>query len=400
MRLLPALTSLVLLGTAPSAAAGKLWKVNHNPGSVADFTTVQAAVDAAADGDTIVIVGSVSMYAAPTLLNRALTLVGVRDGLNDPLLSGPTIVAQLAPTRSVQLSGLRLVGSHASSGLRITGCSGAVWLRSCGIDGNKNVALTLEASTAVVVDTCTVQGGHGTSFSSGGAVYGAPGSLALHMTSASRAYVYGSTLIGGTGGSDGYGSQYQPPCDGGAGAPAAEVLGGSELVLLGGSATHGVNKWIPFVASVLVADATSIVRNSDVEIVLLPGGCTGFTKYAGPHEEWAVPFRQLFTTATVLQPPGASVTAIGQFGDFALLVASADPAVLSVPGVFAPLWLGTPWFVVGAKLLPASALHVFSFPLAAPTQPGQYAPLYFQAAFADASGAALLANPLLVKVPL
>ena len=50
---IPMLSLLALSSVTGLAAQGQVWHVDDNGG--ADFTTVQAAIDAAADGDTIVI---------------------------------------------------------------------------------------------------------------------------------------------------------------------------------------------------------------------------------------------------------------------------------------------------------------------------------------------------------
>lgn len=55
---------LALLSTAAGLANAAVLTVDNNPASVAMFTTLQAAVDAAATGDTILIAGSATGYSA------------------------------------------------------------------------------------------------------------------------------------------------------------------------------------------------------------------------------------------------------------------------------------------------------------------------------------------------
>ncbi len=56
-------------------ANARIWRVNNNAGVVADFTTVAAAVTAAAAGDTIYIEGSATAYGGSGL-NKKLTFIG------------------------------------------------------------------------------------------------------------------------------------------------------------------------------------------------------------------------------------------------------------------------------------------------------------------------------------
>jgi len=63
----------MLLGVVAKAQTVRV--VDNNPGSIAAYTTVQAAIDAAVDGDIIQIKGSSTSYGDVTL-NKTLTLVG------------------------------------------------------------------------------------------------------------------------------------------------------------------------------------------------------------------------------------------------------------------------------------------------------------------------------------
>jgi len=58
-----------------SLSAQKLHRVNNNPDFDADFTSLQAAVTAAAANDTIYLEGSATQYAGATI-DKPLTIVG------------------------------------------------------------------------------------------------------------------------------------------------------------------------------------------------------------------------------------------------------------------------------------------------------------------------------------
>lgn len=55
---------------------GTVRTVNNNPNSLAQYNTIQAAVDASANGDTIYVHGSNIQYAAFTITNKRLVIIG------------------------------------------------------------------------------------------------------------------------------------------------------------------------------------------------------------------------------------------------------------------------------------------------------------------------------------
>jgi len=68
------LAFIVTLFMAASAQA-KIWRVNNNVGIAADFTTIQAAHNAAASGDTLYLEGSTNHYGTLTS-TKPLTIIG------------------------------------------------------------------------------------------------------------------------------------------------------------------------------------------------------------------------------------------------------------------------------------------------------------------------------------
>ena len=55
MRSLPLVAPLLLALVLPAAAQGAVWIVDDDGGAGVDFVTIHDAVDAAADGDTILV---------------------------------------------------------------------------------------------------------------------------------------------------------------------------------------------------------------------------------------------------------------------------------------------------------------------------------------------------------
>lgn len=173
-----------------------------------DFLSIQAAVDGAADGDTILVHvpdDPKQLLAGFRITGKSLTVssVGgapVRDALYPEArqLVGPVSIQGLGQDQVVVLTGLHfnapssLVGNGAHApGLWVTDCAGSVRVEDCTIRGPKaSQALVpaLEAVSALdltVVD-CIVAGSWQGGGTSGGAI----------RLSASRAAFYQSTIDG------------------------------------------------------------------------------------------------------------------------------------------------------------------------------------------------------------
>ena len=72
--------------------------------------TIQAAVDAATDGDLILVKDTGSPYASFTVDGKGLTVIG--DTGNRPVLLGSAFIRNLGPDQRVVLR--RLIQHHAS----------------------------------------------------------------------------------------------------------------------------------------------------------------------------------------------------------------------------------------------------------------------------------------------
>lgn len=69
LRLLP----LLLL---PASLFAATLRVNNTPGTSPDYTTIQAAIEAAAEGDTLLVEGSTTAYAGFIVSNKRLNIIG------------------------------------------------------------------------------------------------------------------------------------------------------------------------------------------------------------------------------------------------------------------------------------------------------------------------------------
>ncbi len=96
--------------------------VSNTPSTIAQFSTVQAAIDASTSGDTIYVHGSPNLYAPATITNKRLVLLGpgFAPDKNLPLvalLAGITINESAGSADFCELQGLHVAGFAASQGV-------------------------------------------------------------------------------------------------------------------------------------------------------------------------------------------------------------------------------------------------------------------------------------------
>jgi hypothetical protein len=165
----------------------------------APYTTPQAAIDAAVDGDTILIAPGV--YPGFTITDEALSIAVDPPGT---VHCGAVLVENVSAARNVLIDSLRITAANGIA-LKVRACAGSVRIQGCnvqGVDGVYNTTIPattgayVTGSTDVVLRTCDVRGGNG------GAIYsqGYNGADAL-FARGSRVALYGCTLQGGYGGS-------------------------------------------------------------------------------------------------------------------------------------------------------------------------------------------------------
>jgi hypothetical protein len=125
--------AVVSLGS--SAAAGVLVVDAAGGGA---FTDLQLAINAAQDGDTLLV--KAGTYETCQIDNKSLTIVA--DSGSTVVVEAGAQVLNLAPSKRVVLSGLRISGTWPSQysdppgvGLSLTGNSGPVRIEDCRIEG-------------------------------------------------------------------------------------------------------------------------------------------------------------------------------------------------------------------------------------------------------------------------
>lgn len=235
-----------------------------------DFTELQAAVDAALEGDTILVrrppeIAPGAAHFGPLVIDgKSVAIVSARRG---ELVLGPIVVRRLGPGQSVVLSGLTArpvpPGSAAfAAALTVQGCAGSVAVQGCTLSGGYGdpgrPAIAVRDAADVVVTRSTVVGGRGNGrLAPGGPAvaadsarivihaseirgghggdemaffedaYGGPGATGIEAH-ASFVHVSGGTVLGGTGGTANYGD----PSEGGGGGIGIDASSGSTVYVL------------------------------------------------------------------------------------------------------------------------------------------------------------------------
>lgn len=139
----------------PSLAYTRVYTVDNNTGSVADFTSIVTAINTASSGDTLIIQPSFSNYTANMTVQKRL------------FIYGPGYRQQFAPGRTALIEGITLGSSSGGStiqglyllGLTISGTN-AITIKDCLLQGNGTPALRLGSGVTfnVSLKGCHFQG--------------------------------------------------------------------------------------------------------------------------------------------------------------------------------------------------------------------------------------------------
>lgn len=250
--------ALVLAAAASSAAAAnRVWIVDSASSSI------QAAVDAAADGDVVLV--KAGHYAGFRIDDKAVGVVA--DDGAQVSIGGAVTVRDLGAQRDVVLAGLALDRPlwcfDASGSIRIESCR--VLGDPTAISSSRHAALVERCRDVAFID-CTLAGasqlgflpaGAGLSVSASNvALYGViasggpgwpgaagfdgmPGADGLRASAGSWIHAAGSTLAGGAGGSGPSGGCQGTPCDGGAGGRGLALSGAGTRAHMLATTVHG-----------------------------------------------------------------------------------------------------------------------------------------------------------------
>ncbi len=198
--------SVVVLGglfaLADTSSAGVIVVDAAGGGS---FTQIQPAVDAAIDGDTILV--KPGNYAAFTINAKGLTVVGDVGTITIPKAT----VRDTSSTQTVTLSNLKANGvSSVSPAFGVLNCAGAVRVVACDWNGRDEIFPSFGSghggevtnSSSVAFAGCTITGGDGALMANVSCVpgsQGSPGRDAFYVDNSSVA-MYDTLTRGGQGG--------------------------------------------------------------------------------------------------------------------------------------------------------------------------------------------------------
>ncbi len=117
----------------------------------AQFPTIQAAVDASVDGDTIAI--SSGTYAESVVVSGRsnLVLLGKGKVVIDP--PGDVVGLTLEGCTNSSVKGIRVTG--ASVGILLTGCTGGGVVK-CRVESVSDAGISIDGSSGVTVEQCTI----------------------------------------------------------------------------------------------------------------------------------------------------------------------------------------------------------------------------------------------------
>ena len=245
------IAAVLIIVSSPLAATGKVWRVSQND-PTADFTSIQAGVDAATDGDTVLVQpivpvakGQPTSYDGFVVNGKSLTFAAdeppFAGAIDTPVVGGEILIYNLAAGNDVVLRGFH-VGDGASlfgfatTTLTIRNNDGGVFIEDTTVDQVFTTiglpVVTVQDSAVVVFNNCRLE-----------SLIDPPifpsliaGEPALHATDSSI-YLYDSEVFGGNGASSPFfpeGGVVQDPSPGAAGI---RMEGG--FLLISGSEVRG-----------------------------------------------------------------------------------------------------------------------------------------------------------------
>jgi hypothetical protein len=169
-----------------------------DPAGGGDFTTVQPAVDAAADGDVLIVLakpGAGEIDNAVEIADKSLVILGILPTTFIQPQIGSLAVVGLSAGKSVIVRGIRMQSSFDA-----TGCEGVVLLEDCAVASGAVAFGTtptsvIQQSSHVVFARCSIDGANGLG-SGTTAATGGPGLVVEDSTVA----LYDCLVTGGSGG--------------------------------------------------------------------------------------------------------------------------------------------------------------------------------------------------------
>ncbi|MDA1265789.1 MAG: hypothetical protein O2816_11975 [Planctomycetota bacterium] len=377
------LTLAVFLLGAP-VLASDVFVVDHTGGG--DFTDLQSAVNAAADGDTLLV--KQGTYGTLSIDGKGLTVAADLGHIVSIL--GGSVVRNTAAGQSVELIRLRHVGGFAGGdlsehGLVFEDCAGSVRVESCVIKGSNGNQYTsagdehggdgvhISACDDVALMGCTVFGGHsGETWSCSSGLQNRAGH-ALFAELDSLVTVHQSSFTAGNakdytineiecGGQQAHGAWLRDSRLYGAGTGMTGGMGGSEglcfLVFPGGDGlrVEGATAHVDLLDMTLTGGPSNACNAPPGQPLRLLGGATS--------SNWPGPARSMTSESPVRVGAGLPLKFTAPAGETVLLTVSFAPGWQDrIPFSYGP-WLGAgPGYVGVVGQMPANGVLNRTWPV-------------------------------------
>lgn len=395
---------------APLAAQGVL-VVGPAPGAGIDHTSLQAAIDASADGGVVrVLPGDYAVAAASfTLSGKSLTLIADSAGPVNFASGTSCTIQSTQPQHTVRMRGLP---DNPGTVARISGCAGPVWLEECTLRAPYTPAtagLRVLTSPQVVLAECQIEGGVPTGLLLG--VSCIEGDGALDVT-ASGVALYGCVLDGRPGS---VGQLLMGLCGHSGGAAALGLQVGAFVSAFGSQIRGGDGGGCYWLSGNFVPKDAGAGVESEPGSTLVRLDCAidaGTPIGGGPVIAPIVGYCGLVPPGEVIAFPGAArvfdasspaaagqsstLTLFGVPGELAVAGLSATATALPLPALSGVLALGGPIGVVALGTVDASGVATKLLPLPPSVPAGTAIVTHVQGAVLDAQFAIRLATPSLL----
>ncbi len=396
-------TALVigLSATAPTAlCAGRVWTVAGLTVG-ADFTEAQAAIDAASDGDIIVVIDG--HFGFLTIDGKSLTLIRDPAGFTEPAFFGLTI-RNIGAQQKVMIRDLWFGSNNVHlNPVDVVNCAGPVLLEECEME------LRVTNSASVVVSRGVLRGSTTSGFTNPWVTI----HPALRVEN-SGCSIYDVAMFGGSGGSAGVPLFGGPPVSSEAGIPAIEFVSGSlflaRCTLEGGRGGNGAfenGTCLPSSDGAPAIVVGGTLRSMETTFTagiagIDAGGCPQFgvtppavVVTTGSMSTIVDTTRRLWVSALAKLPDTVTTWVRGQPGEAAVLFVSAVPSGAFVPGLKGAFVCAAPMLVLPLGPIGATGEILFQTPVASSDLPASLdgVELYEQFAVAGASGTGLLSSP-------
>lgn len=380
----------------------------HVVGPGQEYTSLQAAIDAAGDGDVILV--KEGHHPTAAIDGKGLAIVA-----DDPAdlgfhRIGTLVISNLPVGRTVHVRGFQF--SEAASvlqRLRVSDCAGAVLVEDCQLDKATVSVVAIENGSAVVLTRCILEGAKGHS------MIGRPGAPALTTTNSSVA-IYDCVLAGGDGGNDSSPDQLYsgPPTDGGDGAvvhggslfasgstlsggDGGDMLTGLSLATICGDGGNGAaldggaifrrlnSPLLPGAAGTANYPRFGLPGNPGEPLVVIDGVAASIAEFA----------RRLEIASPIREGQSTQLTMTGQPNEPCWILFSLAAQPIYASGLRGTLVPALPVTVVGLGNLPSGGVAAIPIQLPAGALPPgiEAVPIHLQGMFAGASGPILLSSP-------